>query len=243
MLLAGAVSQAAFPSFSALFRARDHDSLLSQYWKLQDFLCLGMAPILAIIPFVLLPLFSYILNEETARRLLVPTILLCVGFYMNGTLNIPHVFSLAAGKPGIAARSNFYALFVVLPATALLIHSFGLAGAGLSWVFYHVFGYCYGVPRMCRECLRIPVWRWYSHVLKIFVLIGLTYGMAGGILGATGSTSIVALGLAYSFASIAFLIGSYFMMGEELQKTLFGVLNRLRAEGAAVLRVLVQAQA
>jgi O-antigen/teichoic acid export membrane protein len=242
MLLAGAVSQAAFPSFSALFRAGDYRSLISQYWKLHDFLCLGMIPILAIIPFVLLPLFSYVLNEETARRLLVPTILLCVGFYMNGTLNIPHVFSLAAGKPGIAARSNFYALFVVLPATALLIYFFGLVGAGLSWVFYHIFGYFYGVPRICRECLKIPVRRWYSHVLKIFAAAGLTYGMAGIILGTAGSASIVSLSLAYSIASIVFLTGSYFMMGEELQRALFGILNRLRVEIADVLRVLARAQ-
>jgi O-antigen/teichoic acid export membrane protein len=243
MLLAGAVSQAAFPSFSALFRAGDHQGLISQYWKLHDFLCLGMVPILAIIPFVLLPLFSYVLNEETARLLLVPTILLCVGFYMNGTLNIPHVFSLAVGKPGIAARSNFYALFVVLPATALLIYSFGLAGAGLSWIFYHIFGYFYGVPRVCRECLNIPVWRWYSHVFKIFALVGLTYGVAGIILGTIGGTSLLSLSLAYSAASIVFLTGSYFIMGDELQKALSGALNRLRAEAADVLRVLVQAQA
>jgi O-antigen/teichoic acid export membrane protein len=243
MLLAGAVSQAAFPSFSALFRAGDHDSLITQYWKLHDLLCLGMAPILAIVPFALLPLFSYVFNEETARRLLVPTIFLCVGFYLNGTLYIPHVFSLAVGRPGIAARSNFYALFVVLPITALLIYFFGLAGAGLSLVSYHIFGYCYGVPRICRECLNIPLGRWYSHVLKIFAVIGLTYGVAGVILGTAGGASIVSLILAYSLASMVFLVGSYFIMGEELQEALSGHLNRLRAQIASVLRVLAQAQA
>ncbi len=231
MLLAGAVSQAAFPSFSALFKGGDYPTLLSQYWKLQDFLCLALVPVLAIIPFVVLPLFSYVLNEETARLLFMPTILLCVGFYMNGTLNVPHVFSLAVGKPGIAARSNFYALFVVLPATALLIYSWGLEGAGLSWVLYHIFGYFYGVPRVCRECLRIPVWRWYSHVLKIFAAIGLTYGVAGVILGTTGNVSIVSLTLAYSLASIVFLTGSYFLMGEGLQKASFGVLRKLSRNG------------
>lgn len=243
MLLAGAVSQAAFPSFSALFRAGDQKNLLQQYWKLHDFLCLGMVPMLAIIPFALLPVFSYIFNEETARRLLVPTLLLCVGFYMNGTLNIPHVFSLAVGKPGIAARTNFYALFVVLPVTALLIYFFGLVGAGLSWVFYHIFGYCYGVPRICRECLNIPVWRWYSHVLKIFVPIGLTYGAAGAILATTGTTSIASLTTAYSLASMVFLVGSYFIMGQGLQEALSGHVDKLRAQIAGVLRLLAQTQA
>lgn len=243
MLLAGAVSQAAFPSFSALFRAGAHDTILSQYWKLQDFLCLAMVPILALIPFALLPLFSYVFNEETARDLLVPTIFLCVGFYMNGTLYVPHVFSLAVGRPGIAARSNFYALFVVLPVMALLIYFLGLVGAGLSWIFYHLFGYGYGVPRICRECLKIPVGRWYGHMLKIFALAGLTYGVAGMILATTGSASIVSLLLAYSLASMVFMAGSYFIMGDTLRETLSGHLNGLRAQIAGALRVLIQAQA
>jgi O-antigen/teichoic acid export membrane protein len=243
MLLAGAVSQAAFPSFSALFRAGDRHSLISQYWKLQDLLCLGMVPILAIIPFGLLPLFSYVLNEETARLLLVPTIFLCVGFYMNGTLNVPHVFSLAVGKPGIAARANFYALFVVLPVTVLLIYFFGLAGAGLSWVFYHIFGYIYGVPRVCRECLKIPVRQWYWHILRIFAIIVLTYGTSGIILVTTGSVSIFSLTLAYSLATMIFLFCSYFIIGQGLQEALYRHTDKLRSQIAVVLRVLSHNQA
>jgi O-antigen/teichoic acid export membrane protein len=243
LLLAGAVSQAAFPSFSALFRAGEQNRLVKQYWKLHDLLCLGIAPILAIVPFALLPLFSYVFNAETARRLLVPTIFLCVGFYLNGTVYVPHVFSLAVGRPGIAARANFYALFVVLPLTALLIYFFGLEGAGLSLVSYHIFGYCYGVPRICRECLKISVWRWYAHVLRIFILIGLSYGVAGVFLATVGFASIVSLLLAYSLASIVFTAGSYFIMREELRETLSAHLNRFRAQVAGVLRVLAQAQA
>lgn len=219
-LVTGAISQAAFPSFSALFKAGDRTGMISQYRKLQDLLCYGIVPIFTAIPFALLPLFSYILNEEAARLLFLPTTLLCLGFYMNGSLNIPYVFSLAVGKPGIAARMNFYALFVVLPVTALLIYFLGLTGAGLSWVFYHVFVYSYGVPRICSECLEIPVWKWYLHVLKIFILVGLTYGVAWIFLGIIDNYSILALITAYVGGSVAFLTGSYFMIGEELREVL-----------------------
>jgi len=229
-LVTGAISQAAFPSFSALFKAGDRNRLMSQYQKLQDLLCFGIVPIFAAIPFALLPLFSYVLNEGVARLLLLPTTLLCVGFYMNGTLNVPYVFSLAVGKPGIAARANFYALFVVLPVTVVLIYYFGLTGAGLSWVFYHIFGYFYGVPRICSECLEIPVWKWYLHVLKIFTLVGLTYGIAWIILNVIGNHSILLLSLAYVSASIVFLAGSYFMIGKELKGTLFSHIQTLKAK-------------
>lgn len=228
-LLTGSVSQAAFPSFSAMFKAGDRTGLMSQYRKLQDLLCFGIVPIFAAIPFALLPLFSYLLNEEAALLLLLPTTLLCVGFYMNGTLNIPYVFSLAVGKPGIAARQNFYALFVVLPVTALLIYFFGLTGAGLSWVFYHIFAYFYGVPRMCRECMEIPVWKWYFHVLRIFILVGLTYGIAWIIMSIIGNHSILLLTSAYVGASIVFLTASYFLIGDELRGTVSRFFQVLKA--------------
>ncbi|MCK4786092.1 MAG: oligosaccharide flippase family protein, partial [Desulfobacteraceae bacterium] len=151
-LLTGAISQAAFPSFSDLFSAGDRKGLMAQYRKLQDLICFGIAPIFALIPFVILPLFSYMLNEDVARLLFLPTTLLCVGFYMNGTLSIPYVFSLAVGKPGIAARQHFYDLFVTLPATVLLVYYLDLVGAGLSLVLFYVFHYAYAAPRICSEC-------------------------------------------------------------------------------------------
>lgn len=228
-LLTGAISRAAYPPFSALFGADDRNGLMTQYKKLQDLLCFSIVPIFAGIPFASLPLFTYMFNEETARLLLMPTTLLCLGFYMNGTLNIPYVFSLAVGKPGITARMNFYALFIVLPLTALLIYFFGLVGAGLSWVFYHIFAYSYWVPRICRECMDIPAKGWYGHVFKILVLASLTYGVAWTLLGIIGNHSILALTTAYIVGSIFFLTGSYFMIGEELSETLFRHVQALRA--------------
>ena len=224
-LLTGAVSQAAFPSFSALFKSGNRSALMSQYRKLQDLLCFGIFPILAFIPFAALPLFSYLLNKEAAQILLLPVTLLCIGFYMNGTLNVPYIFSLAVGKPDIGARQNFYALFIVLPVTVILIYAWGLTGAGLSWIFYHVFAYSYGVPRTCRECLEIRTLRWYSHVLRIFGLISLTYGTAWLVAVLNGIYSLFYLGMAYTIASIFFLIGTYFLIGNELREAAFRALR------------------
>jgi O-antigen/teichoic acid export membrane protein len=228
-LFTSAISQAAFPSFSAQFKTGNHSGLISQYRKLQDLLCFGIVPIFAAIPFALLPVFSYILNADIAGLLLLPTTLLCVGFYMSGIINIPYVFSFAVGKPEITARMNFYALFVVLPVTVLLIYFFGLIGAGLSWVFYNIFGYFYVVPRICSECLKISVWKWYEHIIKIFALIILTYGLAWIINEFVGNHSIFSLAMAYIGASIVYLIGSYFMINDELKEALFRLFRTLKA--------------
>jgi O-antigen/teichoic acid export membrane protein len=221
-----AVSQAAFPSFSAISKAENQVKLMSQYRKLQDLLCFGIVLVFAAIPFAALPLFSYILNEEAARLLLLPTVLLCMGFYMNGTMTIPYAFSLAVGKPGIAARLNLYTLLVAPPVTSFLIYYLGLTGAGLAWVFSQILAYFYFVPRICRECMKISVWEWYLQVFKAIALAGSTYGIAWIILGMIGNYSILFLTTAYIGASVVFLIAAYFLISDELREMLLRILNR-----------------
>ena len=228
-MLTGSVSGAAFPSFSALFRSGNINGLMSQYRKFHDLVCFGIVPLFAVILFALIPLFSYLLNKDVAYTLLLPSALLSLGTYMNSTLNIPYIVTLAMGRPDIGARQNIYALFVVLPVTAILIYFLGLTGAGLSWVFYHIFAYSYGVRRTSRECLRVSVWKWYLHILKVLVLTGLTYGIAWLILSLIGSFSIFSLSIAYVLATIAFLIVSYFLIGDELRGSVLNIFKALKS--------------
>jgi O-antigen/teichoic acid export membrane protein len=235
MLVTAAVTQAVFPSFSALYKEGDRDGLMRQYRKLQDLVCYAIIPMFTAIPFAARPLFTFVLNAQAAQMLFWPVTFLCVGFCMNATLNIPYVFTLAVGKPEIAARANFYALFVVLPVTALLVYRFGIAGAGFSWVYYHLFAYAYTVPRTCSECLDIPVWKWYLHVCKVFALAGLTYGGAWAILRLVGSFSILSLALAYVLGSSLFAAGSFLLVGSELRNTFLSLVRSFRAEYTEVL--------
>lgn len=234
-MLTGAVSQAAFPSFSSLFKHGEREGLMAQYQKLQDLICFATVPLFAAVPFAARTLFSYLFNPDSARILLLPVTFLCVGFYMNGTLTIPYVFSLAVGKPEIAARSNLYALFVVLPVTGALIHFFGLNGAGFSWVFYHLFAYAYQIPRTCAECMRVPTWRWYRQVLGIFVITGLTYGTAWITLDLGRSDSAFFLAFAYASATVVFLAVAYSLIGNGLRDTFQNLARNFRAKYAEVL--------
>jgi len=227
-LITSAFAQAALPALSASFKAGNRFGLMSQYRKMQDLICFITIPIFAAIPFVTLPLFTYLFNAETARSLLLPITFLSVGFYMNGTLNLPYQFSLAAGKPEITVRSNIYALFVVLPFTVFLIYLWGLTGAGLSWVFFNLFIYAYTVPRICAECLKIPVRMWYLHVFRVYILAILTYGSAWFFLKFLDIHSILFLAIAYIGASTIFFIGAYFMIGDELRETIFRYMQEIK---------------
>jgi O-antigen/teichoic acid export membrane protein len=223
--LTRAISSAAYPSFSRFYQESDSSAFLAQYQKIQDAVCFGTVPFFAFFPFAAMPLFSYIFSADIARSLFVPATLLCLGFFMNGTLTIPYIVLLAANKPGIAARQQLYNLLIVLPLTAVLIMAWGLAGAALSVVLYSLFSYIYSIPRVCAECLKMPAWKWYAHIGKIVLLTVMTYGLAGLTLAIVGRASLLFLALAYGAATAAYLGGSYFLISPELKNTLLGYLR------------------
>ena len=233
--LTNAIFQGAFPHLSSLHNAQERVSMMSQYRKLQDLVCFATVPLFTALIFAAKPLFTLLFNAEAARILLLPVVFLCVGFYLNGTLTIPYAFSLATGRPDISARSNLYAVFVVLPVTAALVYFFGLTGAAFSWVFYHLFAYMYAMPRVCRECLGSSTLAWYFHVLKVIALAAVAYGTAWVLLAVTGSTTVLPLGVAYVVASSLFFLGSFFLIGTELRGTFRGLLRNLLARYAEVL--------
>jgi len=206
-LLANAIVEAALPSFSVLFKANDRPRLQAQYARLQSVVALSTPPLFALIAFFSLPLFSLLFTPGIAHALWFPVALLCLGQYMNGTLAVPNVFSIAAGKPEISARSNLIALFTVLPVTVVLIFIYGLTGAGLSWVGYHLFAYIYFVPRVCRECLRVSPLAWYRQTGKVLAVITVTYGLGWLVVTWFGWTSVPLLFAGYAGASLAFALG------------------------------------
>lgn len=234
-LLTGSVAQAGLPHLSYLFKEGDRQKLITQFNKLQDLICYGTVPLFAAIPFVARPLFTTIFNSNSAHLLLLPVTFLCIGFYMNGSLVTLYIFSIAAGRPDIAARLNLYALFAVLPVTAALIYFFGLNGAGFSWVFYHLFAYAYQVPSTCRECLNASPWTWFAKVLGIFGLVAITYGSTWTVLFLCGlDYGLLFPVLAYGIATIAFVAVAYRLVGEELRGSFHGQLFlRLRRAKSA----------
>jgi O-antigen/teichoic acid export membrane protein len=233
---AAAIAQAALPSFSSLHQLRESRALLIQYRKLQDLICYGMVPLFAAAVFGAVPIYSYLFNRQVAGALLLPTALLCVGYFMSATVLIPYTFSVASGRPDIASRSNLIALFVVIPVTTTAIYFYGLTGAATSWVVYHLFLYAYMIPRICRECLLISTRSWYAHVVRVFGLSALTYGAFWILVVIPHSYSTTVLVIAYLAASSAFLGLALLMIGPDLRETIWHLPQRLgtrRPSGAS----------
>jgi O-antigen/teichoic acid export membrane protein len=218
----GAINQASYPNFSKLFHSGDRAGLLREYHQLQDLVCYGLVPIFAAIVFASRPLFTYLLSPQAASALFLPTVLLCLGWYMNGTLNTPFTLSLAVGRPDLNAKQNLYALFLVLPVTAGLIWKWGLVGAGLSCVLYHLFVYSYFARVCARECLGMFPHEWYFHVLRILTIAVATYGVTWILLTLLiGEPSIILLAIAYVLGSLVYLWVVNLAAGPELRASLF----------------------
>jgi O-antigen/teichoic acid export membrane protein len=230
---AAAIAQAALPSLSSLHQAGDVRSLQVQYRKLQDLICYGMVPLFAAATFGALPVYTYLFNRQVAWLLLVPNAMLCLGFFMSATVIIPYTFAIAVGRPDIASRSNALALFVVIPATTGLIYEFGLIGAASSWVVYHLFLYAHMIPRICRDCLLVTRRSWYTPIVTILALAGVTYGVLWAFVVVPWSYSTLALALAYVAASAVYITVAFFLIGPDLRDTVRRLPQRLIVRGAS----------
>src|SRR3989442_11320406 len=219
-LVTNAVAQAAFPSLSSLFATGDRPSLLTQYRKLQDLVCYGTFPIYAGICFAAVPVYTYVFNAGVAQRLLLPTAFLALGTWMNATISIPYMLSVAMGKQRIAMRTTVLAIVFVLPVTVLLIYRLGLNGAALSWVYYHVFAYAYMVPRICRGGLGIRPVAWFQHAAKAVGIGVAVYGLARGVFGMPNEASLPIVVVAYVIATLVFAPIGLFLIGPDLRFTL-----------------------
>lgn len=217
-LLTNSVAQAAFPSLSASIKQGDRAAALRKYRKLQDLICLGIVPLYAAIVFASVPLFSAIFSRRIALGMVLPTTWLSLGQYMNGTLTIPYLYSVADGRPDIAVRLNAFALMLTVPLSIWLTIRFGLSGAAFSWVAYHIFAYSYGLPSICRECIEVSPAVWYRHAFRIMLLAGLTYGGAYYVSTVYAFDSSVIM-VSYVAASLSFCIFAWYMADKELRKT------------------------
>ncbi|MHA1941163.1 MAG: lipopolysaccharide biosynthesis protein [Candidatus Hodarchaeales archaeon] len=218
LMISQSISQAAYPHLCDKFNNTSHKTFVKEYRKLQDLVCFLNVPVFVVIPFLAVPLFTYIFNAEMAEALRWPVTLLSLGFYMNGTMSIPYRIVLAAGKPDIEVRRTLFALFIVPPLTLLFVYFWGLTGAAMGLVFNFLFAYLYSIPKIFNKCLATSPVIFFKHLIKIFILTGMTYGIAMKILSYFEYQTFIPFLLAYFLASGVFFGGAYLLICDELKK-------------------------
>ena len=229
-ILIGAVSQAAFPSFSALHAAGERDILMRQYHKMQDIVSYSVVPMFALLIYAFHPLFSFVFNADIARELFVPGLLLCLSTFLQATLTVPYIFALATGNSGITAKQKVFDLIIVPPLAIAFTYWWGLVGAALSIVILNILHIIYGLRRTVRECLKFGMWDWYFPFIKVLTLFLLCYGVPWLIIEMLGDFSLVSLLIGYIAGSCGFCVGGYLAVHEETRKAgkalLLQILNK-----------------
>ena len=220
MLLTSAVSQAALPSLTALVARGERAAMLAQYHRLHQLLIVAMAIVFGAVPFALPPLFGWMFGVDEAMAMVLPGTLVALGFYMNSTLNMPYVLSLAMGKPEIALASNAWALVGVLPVTAALVWQWGAVGAGASWVLYNLFTIAVVIPRISRECTQEPTSRWLGEIARLASPALLIYGSTWAALDAIGRPAVVELTIGYLASTLAYLAIGWTMLSRDERQQL-----------------------
>jgi O-antigen/teichoic acid export membrane protein len=225
-MLSNSFGQAIYPSFSELFYSGKINQLKREYGRIQELICYLTIPVFAGMCMLSHPLYSFILDKNAANMLFLPTIFLCVGYYMNGTMRAPFVLSFAMGMPGIVALFNIFSLLAMVPITILLIYILGLNGAAFSWVVYNLFAYFFAIPKIFQKCLEISSLDWYRFILKVFIIISVTYGVGCIFLIITiKNYSIWTLLSVYLISSIAFIVVSYNYVSNDLRNLFEDIIN------------------
>ncbi len=229
-IVPGTIANAAFPALSAGITTLTDGAWRAQYRKLQDFTCYVYFPVSAAVAMLGIVVIRLVLNAEVAELVWRPLLLLSIGQYLLGLLNVPYWLAIAAKRPDISLRANLWAFLLVIPATVLLTYYYGLIGAAVSSILYAVWQLLYFVPRFCAQCLDSPASRWYRQAGSFFA-IGLTaYGLPWLSVWALGGglTYIGLLG-AYILGTLAFLLAGWFRTEPDLRATLLHSVRALRA--------------
>jgi O-antigen/teichoic acid export membrane protein len=219
-LLTNAITEAIYPALSGLFQRGERAAMAVHYRVNHDLVCYGTAPVYAAIAYASLPLFTMLFGPSTAQSLLLPVVILCLGYYANGTLSVLYVYSLAVGKPEITSRYSLLAALISLPLTVISVARFGLAGASLGFLSYHLFFYAVAIPVYCRECLGVPATEWYRHLGRVLGLAAATYGTGFALVEWFWAMQPVALLLVFAVASTGFTLVAYRWVDPELRAML-----------------------
>ena len=217
LVISQAISNAVFPDLCE--KQSNRKLLFHQYIKLQDLVCLINVPVFSLMPFIAIPLYSYIFDSETANLLFLPIIVLSIGFFMNGTVMIPYRIILASGKSSIASKSAFYSMIIGVPVTIILVNIFGLTGAGFGWITYFAVNYVYSIPKVFRDCLYKPTHLFFFHLAKIVLLFVLSYGIALYCIHQFIKFEVITIAIFYLTASIIYVAGFYLIASVEFKQS------------------------
>jgi O-antigen/teichoic acid export membrane protein len=131
LILPAALSGALMPAFTTL----KGEDLLQTYktnFKRVAYVMLAVCCLSAALAY---PVMSWWLSPEFANKSIGVTLILCVGIWVNSVSITPFTLLQARGSPKVTAIFHLIELALYIPLVLLMVHNYGLLGAGFAWLF------------------------------------------------------------------------------------------------------------
>jgi O-antigen/teichoic acid export membrane protein len=163
-MLAGPVSAAFYPQFTALTTLGDSEKLNRTYHQAAQLatIVMGSAAIVLIV-FAGVVLRLWTGNPDLAENVSHLLQVMTFGTLLNGLMGIPYQMQLAHGWTGLTIRINTAAVAVLVPAIFYVAPRYGAIGAAWIWVALNVGYLIIGIFLMHRRLLQSEKWHWYGQ--------------------------------------------------------------------------------
>ncbi len=165
---ASPISSAIFPRFAQLVSIQDSAIITNLYHKSAQLMSVVILPLAAVIGLYSHEvLFFWTGIPKVANETGLVTAILILGSVCNAVNNIPLAMQLAYGWISLPFWTNVVAAMLFTPVVILLIETFGLPGAGLSWLFLNLVYVLIQVPIMHQRILKGELFNWCLHDIVI----------------------------------------------------------------------------
>lgn len=159
--------------------------------------------------------------------------LLAVGFLLNAAVSNCLTVAVAGGDSALPLRVNLLGLALYLPTLGLLLDAMGIAGAALAWVVLNAFYLASLVPLVQARLQQDALGWWRGNLLPFLLLAGGLFGAAALLAGRAAEGHPALVWMLVSAAALAYAVGGFRLLGDELRAQILAALGRLRGGAAA----------
>ncbi len=217
-LIQGGFNSAVLPSLAADFAGGRQAQLRTRNAKTTQLTVYAVAlPAFALF-FFSTEILGLWVGREAAATAAVTASLLSAGFLLNAAVSNCHTLAVASGNSAIPLRINLVGLTIYLPALALLLNAYGIAGAALAWFLLNVYYLLVMVPVVQKQILAHKYLPWLQTNFLPFVLLGgAVFGGAHALAGmlSAGNGGAVTCVIA---AAVTYVACGFHLLERELRE-------------------------
>lgn len=174
LILSSPIALAIFPRFTELVALKDNERFTALYHRTSEFVGVAIVPAsLAVALFSRDVIFLWTGSATTAQAASLAASLLLLGQLLQALTVVPYYVALAHGNVRLNLQVGVISVVLVTPLVIYLVKSYGLGGAGLSWLIMNL---CTMAPYMFllhRKYLPGQLAHWFYRSVALPVLLSL----------------------------------------------------------------------